>query len=42
MRRVYQQGRLVTLAKYVTLLAAYAFGATVTMLSAAIFSAATI
>ncbi len=42
MRCVYQQGRLVTLAKYVILLVAYAFGATVTMLSAAIFSAATI
>ncbi len=42
MRRVYQQGRLVTLAKYVTLLFAYAFGASLTMLAAAIFSAATI
>lgn len=42
MRRVYQQGRLVTLAKYVTLLVAYAFGASLTMLAAAIFSAATI
>lgn len=42
MRRVYQQGRLVTLAKYVTLLVTYAFGASLTMLAAAIFSAATI
>jgi len=42
MRRVYQQGRLVTFAKYVTLLVAYAFGASLTMLTAAIFSAATI
>ncbi len=42
MRRVYQQGRLVTLAKYVTLLVTYAFGASFTMLAAAIFSAATI
>ncbi|MCH8277430.1 MAG: hypothetical protein IIC12_00660, partial [Proteobacteria bacterium] len=42
MRRVYQQGRLVTFAKYVTLLVTYAFGASLTMLAAAIFSAATI
>ncbi len=42
MRRVYQQGHLVTFAKYIALLVAYAFGATLTMLAAAIFSAATI
>lgn len=42
MRRVYQQGGFVTFIKFIALLIAYAFGATLTMLAAAIFSAATI
>jgi len=42
MRRVYGQGRVVTFAKYIALLVAYALGAMLTMLSAMFFALAAV